>query len=157
VGSGSINPNSGVYDAGTVVTLTPVAVFPYVLDHWSGTDNDTINPTTVTMNADTSVTAHFRLLSPGLPNTANRPSVCVSVAIPIHLEAGQWLQAQFTSSHADPVNATDPNGTLLKDLGIVTVTNFTLQAQITGTYYVNCTNNDMIMCSGITLTYTIYS
>jgi hypothetical protein len=159
VGSGSIDPNGGVYDAGTVVTLTPVAVFPYILDHWSGTDNDSVTPTTVTMSTDKSVTAYFRALSPGSPVIISKNILPYSDAIPVQLQVGQWLQGQITGWNPSvSVHITDPNGVSVMNLGAVTVANFTLQAQMTGTYYVNiATNAQFPNNAGYTLTYTIYS
>jgi len=58
-GSGTVSPSSGTYAAGTVVTLTATAAADYSFSSWSGTDNNAINPTTVTMTSDKSVTAHF--------------------------------------------------------------------------------------------------
>lgn len=158
IGSGSISPNGGIFDAGTVVTLTPVAVFPYALDHWSGTDNDAANPTTVTITADESATAHFRELTPGTQQSAHA-LLDSTAAIPVTLAAGQWLQGQITSSTPYPsAYMTDPNGTTVKDFGSVTTANFTLQAAISGTYYLNLTRTTF---GGYpptyTFTYTIYS
>jgi len=58
-GSGSVDPSGGTFDAGTVVTLTANPASGYEFDHWSGTDNSAINPTTLTMNSNKSVTAYF--------------------------------------------------------------------------------------------------
>lgn len=60
-GKGTVNknPNMAQYPAGTVVTLTATAIGGWDFDQWSGTNNNAINPTTVTMNANKSVTAHF--------------------------------------------------------------------------------------------------
>ena len=58
----TVIPNSGIYDANTKVTLTANATMcPYAFDHWNGTDNDNVNPTTLTMNADKSVTMYCEL------------------------------------------------------------------------------------------------
>jgi hypothetical protein len=61
-GKGTVtrNPNMTNYPAGTVVTLTANAVSGWNFDRWSGTNNNNINPTTVTMNANKSVTAYFK-------------------------------------------------------------------------------------------------
>jgi hypothetical protein len=60
-GKGSVtkNPNLAQYPAGTVVTLTAYATAGWDFDKWIGTNNNNINPTTVTMNANKSVTAYF--------------------------------------------------------------------------------------------------
>jgi uncharacterized repeat protein (TIGR02543 family) len=61
VGQGSItlNPPGGTYDEGTVVTLTAVPASGWQFDGWSGDLTGTANPTTITMNADKTVTATF--------------------------------------------------------------------------------------------------
>ena len=61
-GSGTVSPSSGTYAAGTVVTLTATAAADYSFSSWSGTDNNAINPTTVTMTSDKSVTAYFTVV-----------------------------------------------------------------------------------------------
>jgi hypothetical protein len=60
-GKGTVtkDPNLAQYPAGTVVTLTADAIAGWDFDKWSGTNNNAINPTTVTMNANKSVTAYF--------------------------------------------------------------------------------------------------
>jgi hypothetical protein len=60
-GSGTTTPSAGThtYAAGVVVTLTADPIAGWEFDSWSGTNNNAINPTTVTMNADKSVTAYF--------------------------------------------------------------------------------------------------
>lgn len=59
-GSVTASPAAASYAPGTVVTLTatPVAGQPWV--GWSGAITGTKNPATVTINANTSVTANFR-------------------------------------------------------------------------------------------------
>lgn len=60
-GGGTTNPAAGphTYADSTVVTLTATANTGYQFSNWSGTNNNAINPTTVTMTADKSVTANF--------------------------------------------------------------------------------------------------
>lgn len=60
-GTGSVtkSPSATQYDAGTVVTLTGVAASGYRFSSWSGDASGTVNPTTVTMNSNKSVTANF--------------------------------------------------------------------------------------------------
>jgi len=59
-GSISLNPSGGTYDAGSVVTLTANPNPDYEFDHWSGDLSGSDNPTTITMNSDKNVTAHFK-------------------------------------------------------------------------------------------------
>ncbi|MGH7492998.1 MAG: InlB B-repeat-containing protein [bacterium] len=60
-GSGSValNPPGGVYDAGTVVTLTASPAAGWQFSGWSGDLTGTTNPATITMNANKNVTATF--------------------------------------------------------------------------------------------------
>lgn len=60
-GSGSItrNPNASTYAAGTVVTLTATPISGWSFAGWSGAVTGSTNPTTVTMDANKSVTATF--------------------------------------------------------------------------------------------------
>jgi gingipain R len=58
-GSVTLNPSGGVYDEGTVVTLTAVPDSGWKFDNWSGDLSGSTNPTTITMNANKTVTANF--------------------------------------------------------------------------------------------------
>jgi uncharacterized repeat protein (TIGR02543 family) len=53
------NPDAATYAAGTVVTLTANPATGYTFSNWSGGASGTGNTTTVTINANTSVTANF--------------------------------------------------------------------------------------------------
>ncbi len=66
VGSGTVNlsPSGGVYDFGSVVTLTANASPNYVFSNWSGNLSGSANPETITMNANKSVTATFTATGP---------------------------------------------------------------------------------------------
>jgi len=65
-GSGTVTPsapncpdNPSLYAAGTAVTLTAAPSAGYAFDEWSGAASGSVNPTTVTMDGDKSVTANF--------------------------------------------------------------------------------------------------
>ncbi len=58
-GSITRNPDAASYAAGTVVTLTATPATGYTFSNWSGGASGTGNTTTVTINANTSVTANF--------------------------------------------------------------------------------------------------
>jgi len=53
------------YESGTTVTVTANPASGYVFDYWSGDLSGSTNPTYITMDADKSVTAHFRQIAPG--------------------------------------------------------------------------------------------
>ena len=59
-GGGTVTPASGTYDEGTEVPLTTTPASGYVFDHWSGDAAGTSSPVSLTMNAEKSVTAHFK-------------------------------------------------------------------------------------------------
>ncbi|HUT30240.1 MAG TPA: right-handed parallel beta-helix repeat-containing protein [Sedimentisphaerales bacterium] len=61
VGAGTVEPNSGFYFAGTVVTLTATPDEGYKLRRWTGTDADACCrlTSTVTMDSDKTVTVEF--------------------------------------------------------------------------------------------------
>ena len=61
-GSVSVNPapeSNGKYNKNTIVTLTASPASGYDWKSWSGTDNDTANPTTVTMSSNKQVIVTF--------------------------------------------------------------------------------------------------
>jgi hypothetical protein len=62
---GTINQGNNVFDAGTQVKLSATQTFPYAFSNWSGTDNNDINPTIVTMNTDKSIVCNFIEVSAG--------------------------------------------------------------------------------------------
>ena len=59
VGVTASNCTGGMYTSGTLVTLTANAAYGYIFSSWSGDVSGTINPRTVTMSANRSVTANF--------------------------------------------------------------------------------------------------
>jgi uncharacterized repeat protein (TIGR02543 family) len=58
-GAGSVSPSGGSYDAGLTVSLSATAASGYTFDHWSGSAAGTNPTTTITMDSDKDVTAHF--------------------------------------------------------------------------------------------------
>jgi uncharacterized repeat protein (TIGR02543 family) len=65
-GSISLNPSGGSYASGTVVTVTATPNSGYLFGNWSGDLSGSTNPTTITMNANKSVTANFTVAPPNL-------------------------------------------------------------------------------------------
>ena len=66
VGQGSVtlNPPGGTYDVGTIVQLQAVIDAGWKFSEWSGALTGSTNPTTITMDADKTVTATFTELPP---------------------------------------------------------------------------------------------
>jgi hypothetical protein len=56
---GSISPAAGQYESGEQVILTAVPSLGWAFDRWSGTNNNSNNPSSVTMDSDKKVTAYF--------------------------------------------------------------------------------------------------
>jgi uncharacterized repeat protein (TIGR02543 family) len=63
-GSGSVNPSSGTYDAGTMVALTATPDAGYQFSGWSGDLSGSANPATIAMDANKNITATFTALPP---------------------------------------------------------------------------------------------
>ncbi|MCB0289386.1 MAG: hypothetical protein KDH97_03935, partial [Calditrichaeota bacterium] len=61
-GSVVIDPPGGEYDAGAVVTLTAQPDIGRYFTHWSGDIDSSVNPLTVTVDSNITVTAHFNEL-----------------------------------------------------------------------------------------------
>ena len=59
VGSGNVNPSSGSFDEGAMVTLTATPDAGFQFSSWSGDLSGSDNPATITMDANKNVTATF--------------------------------------------------------------------------------------------------
>lgn len=73
-GSGSVtkNPDQATYMYGTIVQLTATANSGYALNSWSGDLSGSQNPTSITMDGNKSVTAHFVDIMPPRISGINR-------------------------------------------------------------------------------------
>lgn len=164
---GSVTPGTGLYDAGTQVELNAIPSFPYYPKNWTGADNNDINPTTVTMNSDRSVTAIFEPTLKGQlqklsgnvagGDLAVGPPHSPIASIPIQLNQYEWVQGEIIVGTNPPVSAyiQDPTGKVLKDFGSPGQANFTFMAETTGPYTITFKNTNMFW-SVYNLSYTIY-
>ena len=59
------NPNLTVYNSGSAVVLTATPALGYTFASWSGDIISTVNPLSVTMNANKNITANFIITGPG--------------------------------------------------------------------------------------------
>jgi hypothetical protein len=61
-GGGSVSPSGGKYESGVKVTLNATPASGYTFDYWDYVTSGSIftNPLTVTMNANKTITAHFK-------------------------------------------------------------------------------------------------
>lgn len=155
---GSVSPTRGTYDAATVVNLTATAALGYIFKNWNGTDNNSVNPTTLTVNSDKSVTVNFTKLTAHPQEPIDGELYGQVVSIPVQLNAGQWVQGEIIANTYDiGAQIQDPYGNITKELGRIRQATFSLQAQTSGTYNFVIYENYGIGHNFYTLTYTIYS
>jgi hypothetical protein len=57
--SGTVSSSGGIYDSGSAINLAATPAFPYAFKNWVGADDNNVNPTKVTMNADKSVSVNL--------------------------------------------------------------------------------------------------
>ena len=58
-GEGAISPSTGTFPDGEIVTLTALPESGWDFDHWGGQASGTVNPITITMESDKTVSAYF--------------------------------------------------------------------------------------------------
>jgi len=56
---GTVQPNSGTFEAGTSETITAIPATGYRFDHWEGSTTGTSNPLNIVITTNTSLTAYF--------------------------------------------------------------------------------------------------
>jgi uncharacterized repeat protein (TIGR02543 family) len=111
------DPDQVTYAYGTSVTLTATPAFGYAFTGWSGDLTGTTNPTTITMNANKTVTATFAVAPPRIltitvtgsgfvvksPNLSSYPSGTV-----VTLTATPLAGHAFTGWSGDLTGTTNP-------------------------------------------------
>jgi uncharacterized repeat protein (TIGR02543 family) len=108
---GTTTPSAGVhsYNENAVVNITATPAAGYVFESWTGNvDGASAASTTITMNADQSVTAHFTevVTVPGKAGDMNNDGVVNSTDALIILSCDAGIDvSQFC-----PVNCADANG-----------------------------------------------
>ena len=130
---GTITPSGGVYDAGTKVILTSTQVFPYAFTSWTGTDNDAISPTTVTMDSDKTVTCNFQMLTPGDWITDNETIAGGTITTSIELNQYDYVEGSILTGGV-AVAIEDPTGNVIKNLGTLGQANYLISVQVPGRY-----------------------
>lgn len=58
--AGSVSPPGGEYEPGLQVTLTATPASRYTFDYWDGAASGSSHTTTITMDSNKSITAHFK-------------------------------------------------------------------------------------------------
>jgi len=160
--AGTVSQSGGIYDAGTTINLAATPVFPYDYNSWAGTDNNNVNPTIVTMNANKQITVNYIKEIAGKTinvdqnvNGAGNTSVVV-----IALNQGEWVQGELWGGGVWGPDfravIQDPSGGTVKDLGAILHVNFSFQAKIAGNYTIALTDTNALAAASYSLTYTIY-
>ena len=132
-GSGSVtlNPAGGTYTEGTQVTLTAVPANGYKFSSWSGAVSDTVNPVTVTVNANKSITANFTPTS-NQGNCSN-PSV---VVLPFKKDgAGEFCFV--ISGNISYINSWNLGLLEINGVNYTNTWSNSLPARVNGNYYVH--------------------
>lgn len=156
---GTTTVSSGKYDAGTKVTLTSTQIFPYAFTNWTGTDNNAISPTTVTMDSDKIVTCNFTKLTPTDWITDNRTIAGGSISVAIELNQNDYIEGDILTSGV-AVHIEDPAGNVVKDLGTLGQANYLISVQVPGRYtfvFTRIPPFSMDNPAGIQHKYRIYS
>jgi hypothetical protein len=155
--AGTVNQTGGIYDAGTTINLSATPVFPYAFSSWSGTDNNNVNPTLVTMNANKQITVNYIKLIAGKPinvNQAVNGAGNTSVVV-IALNQFEWVQGELWGGDFRAV-IQDPSGGIVKDFGAIQHVNFSFQAKIAGNYTIALLDTNALAATSYSVTYTIY-
>ncbi|MBI2100081.1 MAG: hypothetical protein HYT48_01940 [Candidatus Vogelbacteria bacterium] len=122
-GQGTVSPNGGQFDQGTTVILTATAQTGWHFDHWSGALTGSVNPTSLQMTLNKTVTAVF--VENPLP-----PAPTIDLKIngsngPLTLVAPATLTLSWTSTNATTATASGDwtgnkavtDSTTISDLG----------------------------------------
>jgi hypothetical protein len=170
---GTVSPNGGIYDSGTVVKLTATPVFPYSFENWAGADDKSINPTTAAINADNSVSVTTKVtmtsnksVSMNFVQLTKKTLTPIQKAealhsqlgtVPIDLNQYEWVEGTidcgtFPQLH---VYIQGPDGKNIKDFGSIGQANFRIMAPISGKYSVIVVPNG-VYGGNYNVTYTVY-
>jgi hypothetical protein len=155
---GTVNIGDGVvYDAGTQVKLSATQVFPYAFSGWTGTDSDAVNPTTVTMSTDKTITCNFKKLTPS--EWIEEHAYIYrggDGSVSIELKQYEYVEGNIHWNYI--ANIQDPAGATIKNFGSATGTqNFLITAQSPGRYTIIMHNTDQLaLQTDYTIKYRIY-
>lgn len=134
-GSGSValNPPGGIYDAGTIVTITATPAADFNFTGWSGAVSGSTNPISITMDGNKSVSATFSPSDPGGSTCANPATVALPFA---HNGAGEFCFA--TTGNISYINSWNMTLVEINGVDFTNVWSNSLPARIDGTYYIRC-------------------
>jgi hypothetical protein len=116
-GSVSVNPADSLFAAGTVVTLTATAAAGFQFGGWSGDVNSSANPLTLTMDANKTMTATFRMpLDPNTNLAKNKPIIASATDTTQPAKNAVDGDAKNTYWRSAPVTTANPSAFLRVDL-----------------------------------------
>jgi hypothetical protein len=131
---GNIDQSNSMFDQGTKVKLTASQVFPYAFIGWSGTDDDNVNPTNVTIASDKIISANFSKLSPGDWKEENGTVYRGGTAsFAFQLNRYEYVECEIHPGTANTL-IQDPTGNTIKDFGSIQQSNFLISALTQGRY-----------------------
>ncbi len=115
-GSVSLDPAGGIYDIGTVITLTASADAGSTFTDWSGDVISTTNPVTVTVDADKTITGTFTLNPTATPTSTPTAATATATATqpastPTATASGTATATGTPSTATATVTGTPPTAT----------------------------------------------
>ncbi|MCX5992508.1 MAG: InlB B-repeat-containing protein [Chloroflexi bacterium] len=89
-GGGTVDPDSGTFEAGTQVSVTATPASGYRFNHWGGSATGTSNPVNAPIDTNKTVTAYFTTLSHGRkrllgPRLTILPGWQISLGLPLRM------------------------------------------------------------------------
>jgi hypothetical protein len=155
--AGAVNQKGGLFDADSIVSLIATPVFPYVFTSWVGTDNNNVNPTTVTINSNKNVTCNFKKIpAPATWTEVEGPVYSGnSASVSIQLNQFEYAELEIIGG-IFAANVKDPNGTIVKDFGTIQQANYIITAKVTGQYSIVMQNSNALSNTAYKIRYRIY-
>jgi hypothetical protein len=95
-GSVTLSPSGGVYDSGTVVTLTPKANANNEFGGWGGDLSGSDNPATIKMNSNKNITASFSAVGGGIHGTISKDTAWDKASNVYHIDGDLTINANVT-------------------------------------------------------------
>jgi hypothetical protein len=160
--AGTISQSGGIFDAERTINLAATPVFPYAFSSWSGTDNNNVNPTMVTMNANKQITVNYiKEIAGKTINVDQKVNGAGNTSVEaIALNQFEWVQVELWGGGlwGSDFRAViqDPSGGIVKDLGAILYVNYSFQAKIAGNYTIALTDTNALTAAEYILKYTIY-
>ena len=121
-GAGQVDPSEGEFSPGEVVALTPTAEGNYEFEKWTGEWSGVENPLSITMNADKTIIANFKLMDSDSDGVTDDIDTCADTPTGETVDENGCSDSQ-KDSDSDGVNddidtcADTPSGETVDDNG----------------------------------------